>query len=356
MAARGASRIDEGRAFFRRLSAEGAWAPVFLLTGEEHFLLDTAVQRLSEAVFPGGTDDFNRSVHRAAETQAADVVAAARMAPMFADRRLVIAREVHLWNAGDLARVADYVAEPCVSTVLVLEGQVLDRRTRAVQAIEKATSVEVVRFPKLYENEVVTWVARRARGRGMLLARDVPGWLVEALGTQLGELDRALERIELYLGATDGEGEVRQVSLETAREVITDTRARSIFELTDALSDRDIGRATTVIDDMLVRQESAIGMVNMIARQLRQLRLLQVGVSRGLQGPALASAAGCPPFRVRQLLSAARGFGSRELEEALQACTRADAALKSSRLPDRLHLEALVLGICRGRLQSAPGG
>ncbi|TVR01473.1 MAG: DNA polymerase III subunit delta [Deltaproteobacteria bacterium] len=337
------SRIEEGRAFFRRLAKEGPWAPVFLITGEESFLRGVAVERLCASV---EVNEFNRSVFRGGEAKGEDIVTAASMVPMLGDRRLVVVREVNALAAQDLGQVAAFVEAAAASTLLVLEGETLDGRQKAVQRIQRSPAVERIDFPRLYDREVCQWVARRAKGRGLVLAREVPPWLVEALGTQLGELDRALERIDLYLGAPDHEGR-REVTLDLVQEVITETRARSVFELTDALSERDLGRSAVIIDEMLRRQESPIGAVTMIARQFRQLRLALAGRARGLRGRELASWCGCPPFRVQAVERAARAFSEHELEDILLRCAKADGLLKSSRLPDRLHLESLLLQICR---------
>ena len=100
--------IEAGRAFFRRLAAEGAFAPVFLLYGEERFLVDEAMQRIERSVFPDKRDDFNYVRYHASETKAEDVVAAAQMVPMFAARRVVVCRGLERYDKKAYEAIAAY--------------------------------------------------------------------------------------------------------------------------------------------------------------------------------------------------------------------------------------------------------
>ena len=63
---RNADQIEAGRAFFRRLN-DGELARVYVITGEERFLVHDAIRRIVERVFPSGRDDFNLASFHGAE-------------------------------------------------------------------------------------------------------------------------------------------------------------------------------------------------------------------------------------------------------------------------------------------------
>lgn len=336
-------RTEQARDFFRRVSRDGLFAPVFVLWGDERFLVDEAVSRIQRAAFPDGDDTgFNHERWHGSECTGADVASAAQMLPMFAPLRLVVLRGAQALRASEWPPLLAYAEDPSPSSVLVIEATKLDGRTKAVQTLLRNEHVHAVEFPELRANEVESWVARRASERGLQVARDVPAYLVEAIGTSLQLLDRALERVDLFL-AGDGE---RRVMVDAIRPVIPDTRARSVFELTDALAARSLGDAMRCFHRMMELGESPVGAVSMIARQFRQLLLVRDGASNGMQGRELASHAGVPPFRLDDYVRSARRFDERQLSRILTAAMRTDHALKSSRLSDDLIVERLLISIC----------
>ncbi len=335
--------VDAARDFFRTLSSEGPTSALYLFYGAESYLVSEALNRVIRAVFPAGRDDLNMATFDGREHDGTEVCSAASVVPMLAPKRVVVVRNAHRFSADSWRQLAEWAEDPAPTTVLVMEAEKVDKRQKSLKALLKLPAVSAVHFPELRERETTQWVARQASRHGLTLARDVPAWLVEAIGTRLSDLDHALERIDLYLG----KAEDRRVPLETAMEVVSDTRTRSVFELMDALFARRADAALAQFSRMLLHGESAIRVVALAAGQFRSLLLARDALSRGLSGSALASAAGIPPFRTRDVTAAAQRFSMEELYAIHEEIAAADHLLKSSRLSDRLVVERLFLSICR---------
>lgn len=344
MATRKADALAAGRAFFKRVATDGAFAPVFAVSGEERYLVDEAVSRLIRSVFPEGKDDFNLDLFQAGERKGIDIASACEQVPMFAAKRVVVVRAGEHFKAADWEPLAAYCERPSPSTLLILEGAKFDQRSKAAKRVFAAKGVVSVAFPLLGERDASAWLARRARSRGLELDGEVAPYLVEALGSSLQQLDLALERIDLYIGS---DADDRRLTVARAAEVVPDTRVRSVFELADALGTRDLGTALRSFHRMLEHGDSPIGALTMIARQFRQMLLHHDGQARRLPERELARYVGCPPFRLRDVARAARRFSPEQLQSILHEVLLTDRALKSSRLPDALHVERLFVSICR---------
>lgn len=338
--------IQEGRAFFKRLHKEGPWAPIFILSGSERFLVLEAVERLIRSVSGEETDDFNFDTFDAREVAAADVIGACEMVPMFAERRVVRLRNLDHWKSGDLDALASYAANPLHSTLLVAEAGTLDKRLKAVKALTKCPEVVLMTFDGLDTRSTVEWAGRTGLKRKLRLSRQAAELLVESIGESLEQIDRALERIALYVNADKAEQAVK-VGVDVIDEIVADTRIRSVFELTDALLERRLGPAIRMLRRMVAHGESPIGTIALLARQYRCVLLVKEGAESGADDRTLASRAGCPPFAVKKYRQAARQYSYHQLIELLQQITDTDALLKSSRLDDKLHVERLFISICR---------
>jgi DNA polymerase-3 subunit delta len=337
--------LSKGREFFRTLAREGPGAPVYVLGGEETFLVDEALERIETRMFPGGRDDFNFAAFQGAEVKGADVVAAADLLPMFAPRRLVLLRNADKMPAAEWKPVAEYAQRPNPATVLVIELTKPDERVKAVKELLAAPSVEVILFPHLSDAELLPWIVRRAQQRGLVLGQDVPEYLLDSVGSSLQQLALAIEKIDLFVGPGEAP---RQVTEPVARTVVADGRSRNIFELVEHIASRRVDTALDCFERLLLDGESPVAVTGMIASQFRQLLMIRNGLNEGISGRELAAWANVPPFRVDALSRLVRQFQEDDLIAILERIMRTDHALKSSRLRDSTLVEALILRICGG--------
>ena len=68
--------------------------PVYLLYGEEEFLVDQAITLFNQYVVDEGTRDFNYDVFYAKEAQPSAILDVAETLPMMATRRVVVIKDV----------------------------------------------------------------------------------------------------------------------------------------------------------------------------------------------------------------------------------------------------------------------
>src|SRR6185503_17100081 len=108
--------------------------------------------------------------------------------------------------------------------------------------------------------------------------------LADAVGADLSRLALVIEQLALYAGG-------RAVTADDVDDLVADTRERSVFELTDAVGAGDLAGALTAVSALCDQRDSALGVIAMLARHLRQL-----GVVHSVKGNkhAAASALGLP--------------------------------------------------------------
>ena len=106
----------------------GIFAPVYLLMGDEPYYPEMVCDEIVANALDDSERDFNQTVCYGMDTDAASVGADARSYPMMAERRLVVVRDAQ--KLSRLEDLADYVADPMESTVLVLlmRGASADKR------------------------------------------------------------------------------------------------------------------------------------------------------------------------------------------------------------------------------------
>ena len=315
----------------------GEIAPVYCLHGAERYLVDRCLAALRTAVVGGPASAFaafNHDVFDLKETAMATVVSTARTLPMMASRRLVVGKGIDGVKADDLLPLVGYVGDPNPHTCLVLVGDKVDTRFKVFQVLRKAGFLH--EFAALRDREVGPWLAKEARARKLSVSPDALAALAEAAGPEMARLAGALEQLALYAG------ERAAVTLADVEALIPETRQRSVFELTKAIGEGDVGRALRILTNMFRNREPPLRVQFMLARQLRQIwRAKEMGAD-GAGRDEIASAIGVPPFFLDDILIPARRMTRQALSRGFERLYQADKALKSSRVDGEILLSRLV--------------
>jgi DNA polymerase III subunit delta len=330
--------------------AEGKIRPIYLVFGEERYLVDVAVRALRKAVLEGAIADFNEDVFTAGEQDVDRVLSAVRTVPMMAPRRLVMVRGIERWEARSgeeqptskvsaLDRLADYAASPIDSACLVLSGGKIDGRRRVVTLARKEGWL--VACDPLDDASLAQWVERAVTRRGARIEGRVARLLAQIAGPDLGHVADAVERLCLYVG----EGQL--IGEDAVSDVVVKVRETSVFALVDAVSRRDRNRALSALSEVYDPRDRGLPLLGLLAWSVRQLLKFTLATRAGAKPDEAARAAGAPPFKARDLAQQTRTLTPEQLERWLTLLAEADLALKGSkRAPDAV-LATLVLDMAR---------
>jgi DNA polymerase-3 subunit delta len=341
------NNADAAREFFKELKRAKDPAPLYLLVGEESYLLDQALKEVIKLALPRGPNDFNQDMFYGKEVMGDRVVSACETLAFMGGKRLVLIKEIQHVPTAQLDPLTAYLQKPSPSTVLVCHG-LTDKKPLAKTSAfwKQCKKVGVVQeFPALRDWEVGSFLKTRAAARGLRLSDDVEEALVRAVGTDLSTLDSTLERLDLYMGAPHKPDEPRPVTEEVLQAIVAVTRTHEIWDLTDALAKRDLARSMGLLKGMMDQGQSGVGLNAMVARHFRQLWQVKLAARKGLGKNEIASTVGMNPFFVDRYRQAGEKFTDAALREVMRVLLDTDRALKSSRLEDQLLLERAFLAI-----------
>jgi DNA polymerase-3 subunit delta len=326
----------------------GAVRPFYLVAGEEDYLRDEVVRALRAAVLAGGIPGLNEDQLVAGEAEVDQVLALARTLPMMARRRLVLVRGVERWDAAaedaterrksPLDRLAEYAASPAPETTLVLVASKLDKRRRLVKVAQSGGFL--VACDPLAPRELPRWIDKLASQRGSRLAAGVADLIAQFVGPELAPVADAVERLCLYAGA-------REVTEEDVTECLVRIRAATVWQLVDAVGQRDLSGALTALDEVFEPNEGP-RLVGLLAWSTRQLLRFEAALTRGMPAEEAARLAGAPPFKARQLREQVKRTTRPDLETWLERLAQVDLALKGgSKRPPKAVLEHAIITVCR---------
>lgn len=311
-----------------------------LLVGNEPFLRQQAVDSLREAALRGGTPGFNEDVLVGKGLRAETVLSIVRTVPMLADRRFVLVRDLAGMQATELEKLLPLLTQPSEDACLVLVADKLDGRSKFVKHAKKQKLV--VELKELKGAALRAFIQGRCKARSRKISNEALSLLVDSVGSDLSALEDAVERLSLFV--TEGVIEPGAVAACVSR-----VRAESIWALVDSVAERRASKAVLATAQLLKDREPPLRILALLARQLRLVSHAKEALDAGASPAEAAKRAGAPPFKARDLASAARKFGSQDLAAAFSIVAECDLELKGARRDGGAVLEEAVLRLCRGR-------
>jgi DNA polymerase III subunit delta len=318
-----------------RAIAEHRFPLLLYLYGEETFLLERAVQRLREAAVPKESWDFNLRVIHGRELVAARLLEELQTFPVFASRRLVLVKDAQLIPAPQLEGLLDYLKHPLAESLLVLVGDKIDGRKKFFQDFKKHG--ELVEFKKYYDNQIPAFVREQVKAAGRSLTEDAMALFCRRVNSNLQEIHGELVKLFAYLG------ERRLIDVADVAAVVSDTRAGSVFDLTNAVGKRQVPEALRLFGRLLEEGIAPLVILAMLVRHFRQLWKARELVERREPNKEIARLIGMNPYFLEGLLAQTRSFSPGELRRAFELFLQTDLALKSSGAHPSALLEQLLL-------------
>jgi DNA polymerase-3 subunit delta len=316
----------------------GRVPPVALLHGDEPWLLEDALAKVSRAMFSDPSFlALNREVFDGGEGAVDEIVRSALTLPSLAPARLVVVKSAQALPAKAAGALSEYARDPSPHARLVLlAGESLGAGHWLLKALPPAS---VIAVPRLTGRILLAWLHARAREEGYELTEGAGQLLVRWAGEDLTALSGELEKALLFAGA-------RSITEEHVQGVVGEHRVLRTYELTDAVEGGETGRALALLESLLAAGEEPLAILGTLARQARTT--WQVGEWRR-QGKTVEEIAGLlrrPSFAVHALSSRAASLPAADLSRALRRCWEVEGKLKSGGRP-RAELTLLVADLCR---------
>jgi DNA polymerase-3 subunit delta len=333
----------------------------YVLLGDEMFLYERCRQGVLEHFVDPATRDFCLHDMDLGDTSIFEVLDIAQTPSLMAPFQVIFVRSLkNLYTRGakkdEFAAIDAYFKSPNPQALILfvadhihiptdlrkMDMQDKDRYERIRETMGDACGV--VELARVNEADAMKWAVETAAAAETKLEPDAARELVDALGADMMMLRSEMEKLLLYVA---GKGRITLGDVET---MVLAAKQRSLYELTDAISQKDRARSLALLDGLLNAsdggEDAAIGHLYMLARTFRQMLIIlekNVRDSRAIW-QALWQGFRMPPFAAEDLIKQARRYKSRrELTRALRLIARADVEIRSNPPDKRLVLERLVI-------------
>jgi DNA polymerase III subunit delta len=326
---------------FMGLLDRGTLAPLYLLTGEEDFLIQSVLDRLVRVAVDPAVKDFNFSVLDGETATADALLTAVESLPAFSERRLVVLKSAEQFPAVEANRIVNYLNNPTPTTCFVAIASKFDARRSFFQALKaRATVVDCL---PLKDAQVTAWIKAQARSLGSTISEDAVLFLKERVGRELFPLHNEL------LKAMIGSDHPKTIELEDVQRACTASGSVSVYDLLNALSRRGIDASIRALDSLLDEGEPPLKILSTMSYRFRMIWKLKQAMRAGHSDAALLRMFGLGQWAGTSVITSAKKYSEKDLRWAFQRLIETDAGLKGGLLAPKLLLEMLVMDLCSGK-------
>ena len=297
------------------------YRPIYFLMGDESYFIDIIADYIADNVLPEQEKAFNQVVMYGKDTNVYTVLDAASRFPMMSQNQVVIVKEAQ--NLKDIDKLQFYAEKPLKSTILVIchKYKLLDKRLKLYKALEKSKDAVIFESKKLRDNQVPKWISDYLTERGYTAVPAATALLTEYLGADLSKVVNELNKLIITLPAND-----KKITLEHIEKNVGISKDYNIFELQNALGEKDVLKANRMIS-YFAKNPNSLPIVRMISSLFSYF--VKILTYHYLSDKSQAAAAlKINPYFVRQYEIAARKYPAQKIVQIISILREYDMKSK----------------------------
>ena len=254
---------------------------VYLLYGEEDYLKKQYRDKLRSAMLPLD-DTMNYAYYEGKGVNVKEVIDLAETLPFFAERRLIVIENSGLFKSSN--DFSDYVKELPETTYLLFVEEEVDKRSKMYKALGKVGSA--VEFVQQTDETLMKWITSRIKKEGKNISQNAYQLFVEKTGADMENIDKELEKLLCYTLERD------TITLEDVEAVTTEQIQNKIFEMVEAIVNKNQKKALDLYYDLLALKEPPMRIMFLITSQFQNLMIVKAMTVKGYPPKEIASKIG----------------------------------------------------------------
>ena len=311
----------------------------YLLYGEEAYLKNQYKDKLKAALWQEG-DTMNAAFYQGRSTNPKELIDLAETMPFFADHRLILVEDSGFFKSG-AEDLAEYMENIPQTTTFVFSETDVDKRSRMYKALKN--NGRIVEFAAQNQELLTRWLLGRLRRENKNITKAAMQEFFDRVGLDMGTLDREMEKLICYCLDRD------VIELADVEAVCPQAVTNRIFDMVGAIVECRRKDALEMYYDLLALKEPPLRILFLITRQYNILMQLKDLKRKGMNNPAMAKAAGIPPFAVSRSLGQASRLSVGSIEHILSYSVEMEEAVKTGQMNEQIAVELVIIEASRER-------
>jgi DNA polymerase-3 subunit delta len=294
--------------------------PIYFLMGEETYFIDKISDYITDNVLTEAEKGFNQTVLYGKDIEPDTIMANARRFPMMSNYQVIIVREAQ--NIKKIEDLEPYAKNPLNSTILVLnyKYKTIDKRKTFAKLIDQKGVLFEAK--KIYDNQLPTWISGYLKAQQYTIAPQAAAMIAEYLGADLSKVANELDKLIISLPAGT------QITPDLIEKNIGISKEFNVYELQNALGDRDLLKANRIINYFGANPSSNPVPVVISSLFSYFTKILNYHFLEDKSQNNVASVLQVHPFFVKTYVAAAKNYNIKKLVEIVSILREYDMRSK----------------------------
>jgi DNA polymerase-3 subunit delta len=249
-------------------------------------------------------------------------------APFLATSRLVVVNQVSVNKQVGAKLEAFLKGVPATTVAVFVEGEI-DQRLLSFKALKGAD--KVLKVELLTGSRLRTWIQKQVQSLGGVIDPGTVGALIDKAGEDQWRLSNEIAKLVGY---------DKTVTLKTIDALVVPSPERSVFELVDAMTVGQAGRAVEVYRALLGQKQTAMYVLSMVQWQLRNLVIAKAAGNK--TAGEVAKLFGMNEYAIAKAMGASKRLDEGRLKDAFGASADCEFDIKTGRVKPELAVERLI--------------
>ncbi len=292
--------------------------PIYVLSGEEDFLIRQFISSLKELI-PPSERQFNLIVLTAEDKSGQDIVNQARTLPMFGKTKIVIVYSASKWQESDWQAILKYAANPSKHSILIIEATTESKkRNRTISKFEKDLNklgILIKLNKPSNDRDFIALLKDYCTNKGITIDKEGLETLAELSNRSLEPAINEIEKLPLSYP------QKKHFTKEDILYVIGIDKEYNVFELIDALSHRKPDKLARIGRNLAMqRNANLFELISLIYKIISYADLGRQYISSNKKQTEqkLVATFKCSPWTARQATAIMKNYTEQEVNTILE--------------------------------------
>jgi len=258
-----------------------------------------------------------------------DFKQALKTVSMFDEKKLIILEDVFQQSESFQEELLEYLKKRNLDdNLIIFWAEKTNPENKLFRFLKKKAKTQ--EFKLLQPSKLKEWIEKYVRQEGGDIESQAIETLADYVGSDLWRMSNELDKLISYK-MRDTRYEIQPRDVEKLVKSKIDV---NIFELVDALGQKNKKRALKLVHDYLEKGESEGYLLNRFVYQFRNLIKVKSGGGRDLH-----------PFVFKKTLQQAKNFSFEELKKIYRKLLDIDLEIKTGKINSRAALELFITSL-----------
>lgn len=314
---------------------------IYLVYGDQELLVNKMLHKIAKDTL-GEVDEFNYVIIDALKSTFNEVDDELNTLPFMSDNKVVVLTNCCFLTSNNVDCMYDPVnlekyldnENEGVTFILSVIANKLDEKRNIVKKIKNVA--KVIEVNSLNKKELPRVVKQMFMQRKAEITDSALEELLSRLENDMYQITNEVDKLTTYSN---------KIHLEDVQALTPKKMEDNIFDMIDAMFKKNSNKAFAIYNDLKNLGNEAIGLVTIIASQVRFLYQVLTLSNKGYSESNIANELSVHPYRVKMGLDKVRNYAEYELEDFLDKLSNLDIQIKTGDIDRFLGLELFILSM-----------